>query len=153
MGSWGLDMLSWEWGLRYGLPQGKRSHVIQPESHSSAVPCLQSCVAPWAGPLLPQPCLGVVQKGVLNIFQNLVEELLAGLHAVQVHCNQKGHGQGAWGRHQEAGGRLTGTWAHCWVRRGLTCRARVQLTWTKMAPRAEARGTVRVTGGGTSRSP
>ena len=45
--------------------------------------CLGPCIGGWAPPL--QPHLGAVQKRVLNVFQDLVEELLAGLRAVQVH--------------------------------------------------------------------
>ena len=37
----------------------------------------------WAP--LPSATLGVVQEQVLNVFQNLVEELLTRLHAIQVH--------------------------------------------------------------------
>lgn len=50
--------------------------------------CGRNCVwvpavGGWAPPL--QPRLGVVQERVLNIFQDLVEKLLAGLHAIQVY--------------------------------------------------------------------
>lgn len=44
------------------------------------------CVSAVRGQAPPPPAtLGVVQERVLDVLQDLAEELLAGLHAVQVH--------------------------------------------------------------------
>lgn len=70
------------------IHQGKWSCGIwlgrrQPGRTVAGIVCvsLQSGVGP---PLIPQP-LGVVQERVLDVLPDLVEELLPGLHAIQVH--------------------------------------------------------------------
>lgn len=52
-------------------------------------------MGPWdPGRPLPSARLDAVQEQVPDVFQDLMEELLAGLGAVQVHCNQRRHRQG-----------------------------------------------------------